>query len=221
MAKNRLTLFIFFALVAGVIAGYIYNATVIKPYNDKLNTAEATIKTLDNRIVLIKDTTLANYKDLKAQRAIQLKIRKENDSIREDKLEGFTILSDIFLRLIKMIVAPLVFTTLVVGVAKVGDISAVGRIGGKTMLWFISATLVSLLLGMILVNLYQPGSHMHIPLPDSHLGTDIKKSSLSLRDFVNHLVPKSFIESMANNEILQIVGFGRFFGMATGGIGGQ
>jgi len=221
MAKNKLTLYIFIALIAGVIAGYIYNVTLIKPINDKLSTAETTIKALDNAIVLIKDTTLANYKDLKVQRAAQVKIRKENDTIREDKLEGFTILSDIFLRLIKMIVAPLVFTTLVVGVAKVGDISAVGRIGGKTMLWFISATLVSLLLGMILVNLYQPGSHMHIPLPDSHLGTDIKKTALSLKEFMNHVVPKSFIESMANNEILQIVVFAIFFGVATAAIGEQ
>ncbi|EHQ25132.1 dicarboxylate/amino acid:cation symporter [Mucilaginibacter paludis] len=221
MPKNKLTLFIFIALVAGVVAGYIYNITVLKPYNDRLANAEATIKTLDNRIVLLKDTTLADYKDLKVQRSAQLKIRKENDTIREDKLEGFTILSDIFLRLIKMIVAPLVFTTLVVGVAKVGDISAVGRIGGKTMLWFISATLISLLVGMVLVNLYQPGSHMHIPLPDSHLGTDIKKSALSLKEFMNHVVPKSFIEAMANNEILQIVVFAIFFGVATAAVGAQ
>ncbi|RKR83462.1 Na+/H+-dicarboxylate symporter [Mucilaginibacter gracilis] len=221
MAKNKLTLFIFIALVAGVIAGYIYNVTVLKPYNTRLSNAETTIKTLDNAIVLIKDTTTTNYKALKTQRAIQVKARKESDTIREDKLEGFSILSDIFLRLIKMIVAPLVFTTLVVGVAKVGDINAVGRIGGKTMLWFISATLISLLLGMVLVNLYQPGSHMHIPLPDSHLGTDIKKSALSLREFVNHVVPKSFIESMANNEILQIVVFAIFFGVATAAVGEQ
>lgn len=219
MAKNKLTLFIFIALLAGVFVGYIYNVTLIKPINDKLAGAETTIKSLDNSIVQIKDTTLANYKELKKQRAAQVKIRKDNDTIREDKLEGFTILSDIFLRLIKMIVAPLVFTTLVVGVAKVGDISAVGRIGGKTMLWFISATLVSLLLGMIMVNLYQPGSHMHIPLPDSHLGTDIKKTAISLREFMNHVVPKSFIESMANNEILQIVVFAIFFGVATASVG--
>jgi Na+/H+-dicarboxylate symporter len=221
MAKNKLTLFIFIALIAGVIVGYCYNVTIIKPYNDKLASAETAVKALDNQIVLLNDTTTDGYKALKTQRGSQLKIRKENNTIREDKLEGFTILSDIFLRLIKMIVAPLVFTTLVVGVAKVGDISAVGRIGGKTMLWFISATLISLLLGMVLVNLYQPGSHMHIPLPDSHLGTDIKKSALSLRDFMNHVVPKSFIEAMANNEILQIVVFAIFFGVATAAIGAQ
>jgi Na+/H+-dicarboxylate symporter len=120
-----------------------------------------------------------------------------------------------------MIVAPLVFTTLVVGVAKVGDIKAVGRIGGKTMLWFISATLVSLLLGMLLVNLFEPGKTMHLPLPDSHLSTGIKKSALSLTEFIGHVFPKSFIEAMANNEILQIVVFSLFFGVATAAIGEQ
>jgi len=89
------------------------------------------------------------------------------------------------------------------------------------MLWFISATLVSLLLGMLLVNLFEPGKTMHLPLPDSHLSTGIKKSALSLTEFVGHVFPKSFIEAMANNEILQIVVFSLFFGVATAAIGEQ
>ncbi len=221
MGKNKLTFLILIALITGVIIGYVYNAVVIKPYNGNIENAQVLIKALDGKLVTIKDTNQTEYKNLKSQRATQVKIRKDNDSIREDKLEGFTILSDIFLRLIKMIVAPLVFTTLVVGVAKVGNISTVGRIGGKTMLWFISATLISLLLGMVLVNLYEPGKALHIPLPDNHLGIDIKKSAISLRDFVSHVVPKSFIEAMANNEILQIVVFSIFFGIATSAVGEQ
>jgi Na+/H+-dicarboxylate symporter len=219
MKKNKLTLYIFIALILGVVVGYIYNVAVIKDYNNKINVAETTIKIIDNKLVLIKDTTSTVYKDLKTQRVSETKIRKVNDGIREGKVQYFTILSDIFLRLIKMIVAPLVFTTLVVGVAKVGDIKAVGRIGGKTLLWFLSATLVSLLLGMILVNLFQPGREMHLMLPDSHLGTDIQKSALSLKDFISHVFPKSFFESMSNNEILQIVVFALFFGVATASIG--
>lgn len=221
MLKNKLTLFIFIALVVGVITGYLYNLGVIDQYNKKINTADANIKAIDTKLVEMKDTTVAEFKTLKTQRVAEVKVKKENDGIREDKLEGFTILSDIFLRLIKMIVAPLVFTTLVVGVAKVGDIKAVGRIGGKTLLWFLSATLVSLLLGMLLVNLFKPGIAMHIPLPDSHLGTEIKKTALSLKDFISHVVPRSFTESMANNEILQIVIFSMFFGVATAAIGKQ
>lgn len=219
MKKSKLALYIFIALILGIIVGYIYNVKVIDNYNNKVSVAEANIKTIDIRFAQLKDSTLAEYQQLKAQRAVQVRERASATSTREDKLEGFTILSDIFLRLIKMIVAPLVFTTLVVGVAKVGDINAVGRIGGKTLLWFLSATLISLLLGMLLVNMFRPGETMHLALPDAHLGTDIKKSALSLRDFVSHVFPRSFIEAMANNEILQIVVFSLFFGVATSAIG--
>jgi Na+/H+-dicarboxylate symporter len=219
MKKNKLTLYIFIALILGVVVGYIFNVAVLKDYNNKISAAETTIKVIDNKLVLLKDTNAVVYKDLKKEKSAQARIRKENDTIREGKVQYFTLLSDIFLRLIKMIVAPLVFTTLVVGVAKVGDIKAVGRIGGKTLLWFLSATLVSLLLGMILVNLFQPGQEMHLMLPDSHLGTDIQKSALSLKDFISHVFPKSFFESMSNNEILQIVVFALFFGVATASIG--
>lgn len=219
MAKNKLTLFIFLALIGGILAGYFYNVNSISSYNNKIYQAETRVKSIQLQILAIKDTSSATYQTLKTQKAAQNSIRKENDTIRESKLEYFTVLSDIFLRLIKMIVAPLVFTTLVVGVAKVGDIKAVGRIGGKTMLWFITATLVSLLLGMILVNFFQPGKSMHLTLPDEHLQSGIQKTALSLRDFLSHVFPKSFVEAMANNEILQIVVFSLFFGVATAAIG--
>src|SRR6266568_2546715 len=116
-----------------------------------------------------------------------------------------SLITDIFLRLIKMIIAPLVFCTLVVGVAHMGDTKAVGRIGGKAMIWFVSASLVSLLLGLIMVNILRPGDNLNLPLPDATAATNLNAASLSLKDFVTHLVPKSAVEAMANNEILQIV----------------
>ncbi|MHB8207251.1 dicarboxylate/amino acid:cation symporter [Mucilaginibacter sp.] len=219
MQKSKLTLYIFIALVLGVIAGYIYNVNVIGNINSKISTADATIKNISTHLLTVKDTTTAEYKSLKLAKTTQVTIRSTNDSLRDDKLEGYTILSDIFLRLIKMIVGPLVFTTLVVGVAKLGDINAVGRIGGKTLLWFLSATLVSLLLGMLLVNFFEPGVEMHLALPDSHLGTGIQATGITLKDFISHVVPRSFFEAMANNEILQIVVFSLFFGIATAAIG--
>lgn len=219
MPKNKLTLYIFIALILGVLVGYIYNATIINPINNQISKAETSLKTINKALTAEKDTTTGIYKSLIAKKQVAITIRKTNNALRDDKLVGFSILSDIFLRLIKMIVAPLVFTTLVVGVAKVGDINAVGRIGGKTLLWFLSATLVSLLLGMILVNFFEPGSSMHLSLPDNNTATDIKKSALSLKDFVSHVVPKSFFEAMANNEILQIVVFSLFFGIGTAAIG--
>jgi Na+/H+-dicarboxylate symporter len=126
-----------------------------------------------------------------------------------------SLLSDIFLRLIKMIIGPLVFCTLVVGIAKMGTPEALGRIGLKALAWFVCASLVSLLLGMLMVNMFAPGVGLNLPLPDAGTATNLKTSSLSLKEFVTHLVPKSFFEAMANNEILQIVIFAIFFGIAT------
>ena len=130
-----------------------------------------------------------------------------------------SLMTDIFLRLIKMIIAPLVFSTLVVGVAHMGDTKAIGRIGLKAMLWFVSASLVSLLLGMVMVNLLRPGDNLNLPLPDADAATNLKVASLSLKEFITHLVPKSAVEAMANNEILQIVVFSLFFGVAAAALG--
>ncbi|PLP97513.1 dicarboxylate/amino acid:cation symporter [Cupriavidus pauculus] len=126
------------------------------------------------------------------------------------------ILSDVFLRLIKMIIAPLVFATLVGGIAGMGDGNAVGRVGLKAMGWFVAASIVSLLLGLAMANLTLPGKGMHLPLPAADAVTSLKTSSLNLRDFIAHVFPKSIVEAMAANEILQIVVFSLFFGIALG-----
>ena len=217
--KNRLTLFIFIALIIGVGVGYYLNINTFNKNNESIASAEAQVKKIEIQMSNLGDTTVALYATLKAEKVAQVTIRRDNEKAREKKLEPFTLLSDIFLRLIKMIVAPLVFATLVVGVAKVGDIKAVGRIGGKTMLWFISASLMSLLLGMLMVNLFKPGEAMNLPLPSSYTDTGIKSTALSVKDFISHIVPKSFAEAMATNEILQIVVFSLFFGVATAAIG--
>jgi Na+/H+-dicarboxylate symporter len=175
--SNRLTLWIFIALLIGAITGFILYKNY-KPNDDGTMSA-----------------SLAGI------------------------IDNITILTDVFLRLIKMIIAPLVFSTLVVGVAKVGDIKAVGRIGGKTMLWFISASFVSLLLGCLLVNIFQPGTTMHLDLPPIDADTGIDKAAMTLRGFITHIFPKSVIEAMAGDEILQIVVFSLFFGVATAAIG--
>ena len=108
MQKSKLTLYIFIALILGVVAGYLYNVYVIDAVNSKINSAETSIKSIDHQLAGVKDSTIFSYKSLKAQRTTRVNILNENENLRDDKLEGFTILSDIFLRLIKMIVAPLV-----------------------------------------------------------------------------------------------------------------
>jgi Na+/H+-dicarboxylate symporter len=134
-------------------------------------------------------------------------------------VEIFSVLTDIFLRLIKMIIAPLVFSTLVVGMAKMGDIQIVGRIGIKALFWFFSASLFSLLLGMLLVNVFEPGHSLHIALPVVGAETGLSSVRPTLGNFVAHIFPKSIIEAMASNEILQIVVFAIFFGLACASIG--
>ncbi len=133
-------------------------------------------------------------------------------------VKPFSILSDIFLRLIKMIIAPLVFTTLVVGVAKQGDVKAVGRIGGKTLLWFIAGSLLSLFLGMVLVNYFEPGARLHMALP-AVAATPVVQSKITMSDFITHIFPTSIFDAMAKNEILQVVVFSIFFGVATSALG--
>jgi Na+/H+-dicarboxylate symporter len=131
-----------------------------------------------------------------------------------------SIITDIFLRLIKMIIAPLVFSSLVTGIAKMGDTNAVGRIGAKTLAWFLGASLISLLLGLIIMNVVNLGNNLNLPIPDlSEAGKVENGSTLTFRTFVTHVFPRSFIESMANNEILQIVVFAIFFGIATAAVG--
>ncbi|QJB33600.1 dicarboxylate/amino acid:cation symporter [Chitinophaga oryzae] len=183
-SSNKLTLFIFIAMLVGISTGYAV-WLAYTPAEDVLKTGAAAA----------------------------------TPGTPEVFADRISILTDIFLRMVKMIIAPLVFSTLVVGVAKMGDIKAVGRVGGKTMLWFISATFVSLFLGLVLVNIMKPGLSLNLPLPDTHASSGIAKADMTLRGFFRHVVPDSVIEAMAKNEILQIVVFAIFFGVAAAAVG--
>ena len=129
--------------------------------------------------------------------------------------DNLSIVTDIFLRLIRMVIAPLVFTTLVVGIAHMEDVASIGRVGGRTLGWFILASLASLLLGVAMVSLIDPGAILHLALPQSAAGAAVETSSFTFKDFVTHVVPRSIAEAMANNEILQIVVFAAFVGTAV------
>ncbi|NWB86835.1 dicarboxylate/amino acid:cation symporter [Pseudomonas gingeri] len=131
----------------------------------------------------------------------------------------FSMVTDIFLRMIKMIIAPLVFATLVGGIASLGSSRSVGRIGTRAMAWFISASLISLLIGMLLVNLFQPGAGMNLHVDHAAVAAQVVNTGdFSLKVFVSHVFPRSIAEAMANNEILQIVVFSLFFGFALAGL---
>jgi len=148
-----------------------------------------------------------------------------HDNASAETIQSFSknlkLFTTIFLRLVQMIIAPLVFSTLVVGIAKLGDLKTVGRVGGKALLWFVSASLVSLLLGMLLVNIFQPGKGIDLSNADISGAQDLvgKTQEFSIQKFVEHVFPKSVIDAMATNEILQLVVFSIFFGVATAALG--
>ena len=172
LKNNRLTLYIFIAMLIGVAVGYYVYANYPK-------------------------ATAVSFAD------------------------NVKLLTTIFLRLVNMIIAPVVFSTLVVGIAKMGDLKTVGRVGGKAMLWFISASLISLSLGLLLVSILKPGIGVDISNVNKSVLGDLAENSkgFSLPAFVEHVVPKSVVEAMATNSILQIVVFSVFFGAALAAIG--
>ena len=126
----------------------------------------------------------------------------------------FSAVTDIFLRLVKMIIAPLVFATLVAGIASMGNAQSVGRIGAKAIGWFVTASFVSLALGLLWANVLQPGHSLSLPLPEAGAATHLKTTSLNVKDFIVNVFPKSIFEAMSGNSVLQIVVFALFFGFA-------
>ena len=143
------------------------------------------------------------------------------DEIAQSFSSKIKMLATVFIRLVQMIISPLVFTTLVVGIAKLGDIKAVGRIGGKALAWFFTASFISLLLGMFFVNVLEPGVGLNLSNIDVAAASEVtaKTQTLSFENFIEHIVPKSVFEAMATNEILQIVIFSIFFGLAAAALG--
>jgi Na+/H+-dicarboxylate symporter len=141
------------------------------------------------------------------------------------RASGFAEVMDLlpfaFLRLIKMIIAPLVFSTLVTGVARMGDVATVGRIGAKALGWFIVSSLISLVLGLILVQFFEPGKALSLPMPVTDAAAGIASNGMSLRGFIEHTLPTSVLDAMARNEVLQIVIFALFFGTAMAALGSR
>ena len=135
-----------------------------------------------------------------------------------DIAKYMSMVSAIFLKLIKMIIGPLVLSTLVVGIGHMGDAATVGRVGAKTMGWFVCASIVSLLLGLTMVDLLQPG--VGIVIADQGANTaNLSTQAFSIENFIDHLVPTSLFKSLADGEILQIVVFAVFAGVAIMALG--
>jgi Na+/H+-dicarboxylate symporter len=203
-SKNGLIISIVIAMILGIVLGSTIN-------NNKTTAYAAA-----------KETALQQCNgNEKHESIVKAVYDKQEKNAKKDIASNFSLLSDIFLRLIKMIIAPLVFAVLVVGVAKVGDFKVVGRIGGKTLIYFTCATLIALSLGLVIVNVFEPGKAMHLELPEVGADTGVKVASQTAKNFVNHVIPQSIVEAMANNEVLPIVIFALFFGIAAAAVGNK
>jgi Na+/H+-dicarboxylate symporter len=201
LKKNILIVSILVAMIIGVAVGAFINSGYTSYFKNEKQKAE-TVKFPE-----------------KEQKFLLKKIDKQEKQQKKDASSPFSLLSDIFLRLIKMIIAPLVFSVLVVGVAKIGDFKTVGRMGVKTLVYFTSATLIALMLGLVIVNIFEPGKKMHLDMPEVGADSGIKANSQTAKNFISHIIPESVVDSMAHNEILPIVIFALFFGVAAASLG--
>ncbi len=186
--KNFLITSIVISMLVGLVIGYFINRSIA----DAKPKFEETIVVKSSNPVIIK--------------AVKTELKKQGEKyFKENKKQvasRYSILSDIFLRLIKMIIAPLVFAVLVIGVAKVGDFKSVGRIGLKTIVYFTSATLIALMLGLLIVNIFQPGKVMHLDLPDVKAETGIKSNAQDAKNFISHVIPDSVISTASSESAM-------------------
>jgi len=203
--KNKLISFILIAMILGLVVGFGINKYIT---NNKFVYNKSKLESISNSVI-----------KKEAEKSIKKYEEKLFKAQKKEVASYFSILSDIFLHLIKMIIAPLVLAVLVIGVAKVGDFKSVGRIGLKTLLYFTSATIIALALGLVIVNIFEPGKVMHLDLPDNKIETGIQNNSQTSKNFIDHVIPESLIRSMAANDILPIVVFALFFGLAASGVG--
>ena len=203
--KNKLISFILIAMILGLVVGFGINKYIT---NNKFVYDKSKLESISNPVI-----------KKEAEKSIKTYEEKLFKAQKKEVASYFSILSDIFLHLIKMIIAPLVLAVLVIGVAKVGDFKSVGRIGLKTLIYFTSATIIALALGLVIVNIFEPGKVMHLDLPDNKIETGIQNNSQTSKNFIDHVIPESLIRSMAANDILPIVVFALFFGLAASGVG--
>ena len=205
LKKNILIVSILIAMFLGVGVGILINKSYTTGFAE------------------IKQSITTNYSSLsqKERQFLSAQLDKDEKQQKKEASSPFSLLSDIFLRLIKMIIAPLVFSVLVVGIAKVGDFKTVGRMGMKTLVYFTCATLLALSIGLVIVNVFKPGKKIHIDMPEAGIDNGVKVQAQTAKNFIAHIIPESIVDSMAHNEILPIVVFALFFGIAAASLGAK
>ena len=124
-----------------------------------------------------------------------------------------------FIRMIKMIVVPLVFSSLVMGIAGTGDFKKVGRLGVKAIIWFEIATTMALIVGLVVVNVFQPGVGVNVAASNAGAVTEAAKKSVDMLQMVVNIIPTNVVDAAGRGDMLQIVVFSTFFGVAAAAVG--
>ncbi len=218
LKKNILIVSILISMVLGVAVGAFINSGYTSYYKQQKEKAEMVKFPEKEQKYFIFREGAVKFPE-KEQKFFIKTLEKQEKQGKKNAASPFSLMSEFFLRLIKMIIAPLVFSVLVVGVAKIGDFKTVGRMGVKTLVYFTSATFIALMLGLVIVNVFEPGKKMHLEMPEVGADSGIKPNAQTAKNFLSHIIPESVIDSMAHNEILPIVIFALFFGVACASLG--
>jgi aerobic C4-dicarboxylate transport protein len=143
-------------------------------------------------------------------------------TLAPDTAKAMKPIGDVFINMVKMVIAPIVFLTIVVGIAKMGDMKKVGRVGGKALLYFEIVTTIALVIGLIVANVVKPGVGVHL---DPSQGQDqvsqyvSEGKKMNLVDFLVHIVPSNIVDAFAKGDTLQVVFFSVLFGFALATLG--
>ncbi|MGL5513716.1 MAG: dicarboxylate/amino acid:cation symporter, partial [Sporomusa sp.] len=128
-------------------------------------------------------------------------------------------IGDMFIRMIKMIVVPLVFSSLVMGIAGTGDFKKLGRLGAKSIIWFEIATTLALIVGLVVVNVFKPGVGVNVAAVDASVAAGAASKTIDMTQMLVHIVPTNVVDAMARGDMLQIIVFSTFFGVAAAAMG--
>ena len=130
-------------------------------------------------------------------------------------------IGDMFIRMIKMIVVPLIFSSLIMGIAGTGDFKKLGRLGLKSIIWFEAATTLALVVGLTVVNVFEPGQGLQITATDAAAVTAASKKSIDMSHMLINIVPTNVVDAAARGDMLQIIMFSVFFGVAAAAVGSK
>jgi len=227
--KPSLTSWIMIGLVAGVLVGWLSPFPGYKITDQTIASLNGAGLPKDavEKLAALKEQQFPKREDfvnaLKTTLGNDVAARFQDEILKQAAMfslgDKVYFLRDIFLNLIKSIIAPLVFSTIVVGIAGGGDLKKVGRMGAKALLYFEAVTTIALFIGLGVVNLIKPGVGVALVGDTSTVSSIGQTHASSFVDTIVHIFPSSIVDSMVKGDVLQIVAFSVLFAMAVSAMG--